>query len=228
MSVTRRSWLGLFVLHALAATGLSACAPLPKGEYWKGSYLHLDPPRYTFEVPEGWREATPKDFPSLGFNRRMFARLDERGRQAFLERAELELEAIDTGLISPRGAWIQVGSEARTGGWYISSAPLRFGLTEQEKQGIWQRFSTARIDRAPPTDKPTLTLELMDVVDYGLNRRVLRVRFRSDDARGSMYWTVLGLFSSSDTISLAHVGTPENRDEGLSALEEIATSIRFD
>jgi hypothetical protein len=43
-----------------------------------------------------------------------------------------------------------------------------------------------------------------------------------------MYWTVLGLFTSSDTISLAHVGTPENRDEGLSALEEIATSIRFD
>jgi hypothetical protein len=227
MSVTRRSWLSLIVLLVMAATGVSSCAPLPKGEYWKGSYLHLDPPRYTFEVPEGWREATPSDFPSLGFNRRVFARLDEPGRRAFLERAEIELEAIDTGLISPSGAWIQVGSEARTGGFYLSVAPLRFGLTEQEKRGIWERFSTARIDRAPPTDKPTLTLELMDVVDYGLNR-VLRVRFRSDDARGSMYWTVLGLFNASDTISLAHVGTPENRDEGLSALEAIVTSIHFD
>jgi len=38
----------------------------------------------------------------------------------------------------------------------------------------------------------------------------------------------LGFFNSSDTISLAHVGTPENREEGLAGLEEIAKSLRFD
>jgi hypothetical protein len=54
------------------------------------------------------------------------------------------------------------------------------------------------------------------------------VRFRSDEARGTLYWTVLGFFNSSDTISLAHVGTPENREEGLAGLEEIAKSLRFD
>jgi hypothetical protein len=57
--------------------------------------------------------------------------------------------------------------------------------------------------------------------------RVLRVRFRSDEARGSLHWTVIGFFNSTDTISLAHVGTPEDRDEGLAALEAIVTSLRF-
>jgi hypothetical protein len=83
MSVTRWSRLGL-ICFALASS-LSACAPLPKGEYWSGSYVHLDPPRYTFEHPPDWREATPADHESLGFNRRVFARLDEAGRRALLE-----------------------------------------------------------------------------------------------------------------------------------------------
>jgi hypothetical protein len=50
MSVTRWSRLGLICI-ALAASSLSACAPRAKGEYWNGSYVHLDPPRYTFELP---------------------------------------------------------------------------------------------------------------------------------------------------------------------------------
>jgi hypothetical protein len=224
MSLTRSSG---FLMVALTTLSLSSCAPLPKGEYWQGSYVHLDPPRYSFDVPKGWRAATAADYPSLGFNRRVFASLDAAGRTAALQRAETELEGIDAGLISSGGAWIQVGSEARSGGWYTSSDPLRFGLSEGEKQGLWQRFSTARIERAPATDKPKLTLESIDVVDYGLNR-VLRVRFRSDEVRGSLHWTVLGLFNSTDTISLAHVGTPENRDEGLAGLEAIAETIRFD
>jgi hypothetical protein len=226
MSFTRRPWLGLIAL-ALAACSLSGCAPLPIGEYWGSSYVHLDPPRYTFDVPDGWRQATPSDYASLGFNRRGFARLDEAGRRSLLERAELELQAIDTGLISSGGAWIQVGSEARSGGWYSSSNPLQYGLSEKDKQGLWERFARARTDNAPASDKPTLTLEAVDVVDYGLNR-FLRVRFRSDEARGSLYWTVLGFFNSTDTVSLAHVGTPENREEGLAALETIAKSLRFD
>jgi len=225
MSVARRFRLGLIFI-ALAASSLAACAPLPKGEYWNDSYVHLDPPRYTFDLPKGWRAATASDYPSLAFNRRVFAQLDEPGRRALLERAELELQGIDAGLISSNGAWIQVGSEARSVGWYNSSNPLQYGVTEQEKKGLWERFARARIDNAPATDKPTLALESVDVVDYGLNR-VLRVRFRSDEARGTLYWTVIGFFNSSDTISLAHVGTPENREEGLAALEEIVTSLRF-
>jgi len=74
----RRSWFGLTVLALVSI--LPACAPLPKGEYWQGSYLHLDPPRYTFDVPEGWREATPGDYARLGFNRKGFERLDADGR----------------------------------------------------------------------------------------------------------------------------------------------------
>jgi hypothetical protein len=43
-----------------------------------------------------------------------------------------------------------------------------------------------------------------------------------------MHWTVLGLYGDTDTISLAHVGTPENQEEGLDDFEALATSIRFD
>ena len=232
MSVTRRSWRDPVVTVLLTVLSLSGCGPFAKGEYWKGSYLHLDPPRYTFEVPDGWREAKASDFASLAFNRRVFAALDDPTRTAFLEQAEIQIQALDTGLISARGAWIQIGSEAGSGGWYSTSSPLardslRFGLSDREKQAIWERFEASKVQRAPPNDKPKLTLELIDVVTYGLNR-VLRIRFRSDEARGSMYWTVLGVYTSNDTVSLAHLGTPEDRDEGIAGLEAIATSLRFD
>lgn len=206
---------------------LAGCGPLPKGEFVRGTYLHLDRPRYSFEVPDGWRAATAADYPTLGFNRRAFAGLDAAGRRTAIQRAELELENLDIGLISPQGAWIQVASEARAIASYASSDPLRLGLSERDKQTVWQRFSAARIERAPATDKPKLTLESMDVVSYGVNR-VLRVRFRSDEARGALHWTVLGFYDSGSSILLAHVGTPENREEGLPALEAIAASLRLD
>ena len=130
---------------------LAGCGPLPKGEFVRGTYLHLDRPRYSFEVPEGWRAATAADYPTLAFNRRAFAGLDAAGRRTALQRAELELENLDRGLISPEGAWIQVASEARAIS-YVSSDPLRLGLSERDKQTVWQRFSAAR-SREPP--RPT-------------------------------------------------------------------------
>jgi hypothetical protein len=230
---TRRVSIVAFLLAVAfpAALSLSGCGPLPSGEYWKGSYLHLYPPRYTFEVPPGWREAKPVDFGSLAFNRRAFAALDDAQRRAFLEQAELQIQALDTGLISDSGAWIQIGSEANSGGWYsggnpFALDPLRFGLSAKEKDALWERFAASRVQRAPQNDKPKLTLELIDVVTYGLNR-VIRMRFTSEEARGSMHWTVLAVYSVTDTVSLAHLGTPENRDDGLDALETIVTSLRF-
>jgi hypothetical protein len=107
----------------LAALSLSSCGPLPKGEHWKGSFIHLDPPRYSFAVPDGWREAKALDFSSLGFNRRMFATLEAASRSAFLLRAEIEMHGVDTGLISSRGAWIQIGSEPGSAGWYGQRDP---------------------------------------------------------------------------------------------------------
>jgi hypothetical protein len=162
----------------------------------------------------------------LGFNRRLFQTLDRASRSAFLQRAELELQVIDAGLISSGGAWIQVGSAAGSGGWYGSPDRLRFGLSEREKEAVWQHLSTGLVQSAPPTDKPTLTLESVDVVDYGLNR-VLRVRFTSEASRGMMHWTVLGFYSASDMVTIAHVGVPENQKEGIAGLEAIAYSFRF-
>jgi hypothetical protein len=232
--VARPSWPASVVSVLTALLCLSGCGPLQKGESWKGSYAHLDHPRYRFEVPDGWREVKAADFALLGFNRRGFGGLDDAGRRVFFEQADLQIQALDTGLISERGAWIQVSSQAGTGGWYSSSLanpfsrdPVRFALTDSQKKALWERFATQRVYNAPQNDKPKLTLEVIDVVNYGLNR-VLRMRFRSDEARRSLYWTVLGLYTRDDTVSLAHLGTPENRDEGMAGFETVAATLRFD
>jgi hypothetical protein len=225
MNATRWSRRVFVVITLFVLTGLSACGPLPKGEYWKGSFLHIDLPRYTFDVPEGWREAKAEDYPRLGFNRVVFERLDEPGRKKLLQNAELELQSLDTGLISSQGAWIQVASAYNSGGYGLTDL-TQYGLSDREKQAMWERFATGRIQRAPAHDKPVLTLESMDLVNYRFNR-LLRLRFRSDESRGSLHWTVLGLYTASDTILLAHLGTPENREEGIAGLETIAASLRL-
>lgn len=231
--MARPSWPGSVVSVVTALLCLSGCGPLQKGEYWKGSYAHLDHPRYRFDVPEGWREVKAADFGLLGFNRRAFAGLDDAARKAFFQQADLQIQALDTALISERGAWIQISSQANTGGWYSTGAdnpfsrdPVRFALTDSQKTALWERFVTQRVYNALPSDKPKLTLEVIDVVNYGLNR-ALRMRFRSDEARGSLHWTVLGVYTREDTVSLAHLGTPENRDEGIAGFEAIATTLRF-
>ena len=215
-----------FVVLVLIVFNLAACGPLGTASYRDGSFMHLQYPRYTFEIPDGWRPATAADYPALGFNRRAFETMDDKKRGAFLERAEDELRVLDTGLISARGAWIQVASRAGAGGWYNSRKRLEFGLGDGEKKAVWQRLSTGLIEHAPPGDKPKLTLDSMDVIDYGQNR-VLQVRFRSDESRGSLHWTVLGFYNESDTVFMAHVGTPDDPKEGLAGLESIAYSFRF-
>ena len=219
-------WRDGALIVVLATLILSGCAPLPKVEYWDGYFRHLHHPRYSFRVPDGWRQATISDYPSLGFNRRLFQTLDEAERSVFLQRAELEMQGRDTVLISSQGAWIQVGSEAGPGGWYSLRDRPGFGLSEREQQAVWQRFSTGLIQNAPPADRPKLSLESMELADYGENR-VLRLRFRSDIKRGSMHWTVLGFYGSSGMVTVAHVGVPEDREEGIAGLEVIAQSFRF-
>ncbi len=218
---------GRVPIVVLATLILPACASLPKAEYWGGFFRHLYPPRYTFQVPDGWRQATISDYPSLGFNRRLFQPLDEAGRSAAMQRAELEMQSPDAGLISSRGAWIQVMSRAGPGGWYTFK-DLRFGLSDREKQAIWQQLSTNLIQTAPAAEKPNLTVESIDVVEDYYVRSVLRLRFTADVPRGSIHWTALEFYGSSGAVTVAHLGTPEDRDEGIAGLEEIARWFRFD
>jgi len=218
-----RDWAFVVVLTTLTQHG---CAPLPKAEYWDGFFRHLHPPKYSFQVPDGWRPATSSDYPLLGFNRHLFQTLDEAGRSAAMQRAELEMQRQDAVLVSSRGAWIQVRSQVGAGRWY-AFGNLRFGLGEREKQAIWQSLSTSLSQSAPAADKPKLTLESIGVVDYSLNR-VVRLSFQSEGARGPMHWTLLAFDRSSDLVTIAHVGIPEDRNEGIAGLDVIARTFRFD
>ena len=214
------------LIVVLATLILPGCAPLPKSEYWDGFFRHLHNPRYSFQVPDGWRQATTSDYPSLGFNRRLFQTLDEAGRTAAMQRAELEMQSGDTGLISSRGAWIQVRSQVGAGGWYTFQ-DLRFGLSDREKRAIWQRLAARLIQAAPPAEKPNLTLESLDVVEDYHVKNVLRLRFTADVPRGSMHWTVLEFYGSSGVVTVAHIGIPEDREEGIAGREVLARSFRF-
>jgi hypothetical protein len=195
-------------------------------EYWGGFFRHLHHPQYSFEVPDGWRLATVSDYLSLSSSQRVFQTLDEVGRRAFIQRAELAMKSGDTVLISPRGAWIQVKSDRSLAAGIDELN--RYGLSEREKQPIWRRFSTDLIQRAPPADQLKLSLEGMEVETYGENR-FLRLRFRSDaTTTGSMHWTVLNFYGSLYIVTVAHLGTPEDIEEGIVGLEVIARSFRFE
>jgi|SRR5215510_1382929 len=224
--MTRRSWRTFAFTVLFSVVSLPACGPLPSGEYWQGAYLHAYRPKYSFEVPPGWREAKAADYPSLAFNRRLFAGLDDAGRQKLVQSAEVDLQSLDTALISSQGAWIQVRSVTRTG-QYAGKDLVRYGLNDKEKQALWERFAAARIQGAPPEDKPVLTLELVDLAGYGGNMFV-RVRFRSDELRGSLHWTTLGLYAEDNAVLLAHLGTPEDRAAGMAGFEAIAASLRWE
>jgi hypothetical protein len=100
-------WRDGALIVVLSTLILPGCAPFPKVEYSDGFFRHLHPPRYTFQVPDGWRQATTSDYPSFGFNRRLFQTLDEAGRTGAMQRAELQMQSGDTGLIH--------GGLARTG-----------------------------------------------------------------------------------------------------------------
>jgi hypothetical protein len=144
-----------------------------------------------------------------------------------MQRAELEMQSGDTGLISSRGAWIQARSQSAPGGWYTFKE-LQFGLSDREKQAVWQRLRARLIQTAPPPEKPNLTLESLDIVEDYAVKHVLRLRFTADVPRGSMHWTVLEFYGSSGVVTVAHVGIPEDRNEGIAGLEEIARWFRFD
>ena len=75
--------------------------------------------------------------------------------------------------------------------------------------------------------KPTPTLESLDFEYYAENRP-RRLRFRAAGLRASMHWAVLEFYGSSGVVTVARVGIPENREEGIDGLEVLARSFRFE
>lgn len=74
---------------------LSGCASIPKSEYRGGLFLHTAP-KYSFQVPDGWRRAMASDSALVGFNQRVFLRLNENGRRALMQIGEREIANNET------------------------------------------------------------------------------------------------------------------------------------
>lgn len=209
-------------LVLLAALAVSGCALVPTFERETRVFVQRAA-AYAFRIPDGWRPARSADYASVGFNRGILQRLDEPARAALLQAGTRELESHEIVLVSTRGAWIQVDSGPVTG------ARLRPGqrLDERERESLWTWWATFLRQTAPPSDTPRLSVVDMEVVEYGPNA-ALRVRYVAEVQRGPMRWTVLFLHGESRSATVAHVGTPEDANEGLTGLETVARSFRFE
>src|SRR5262249_13399482 len=152
----------------------------------------------------------PEDVENFAYNRRVLQRFNAQGRSATIASWQNEMRGYDAVLISDRGGYIQVDHAANNSGVSFASG---YVLNDREKDAIWSNFSHALLASARANDKPKLTLVSMAVSSYG-NNSALVVRFLSSVQRGELRWTTMSFSGRRHVVAMAHLGTPENADEG--------------
>jgi hypothetical protein len=209
------------VTFLLLVTG---CASMGGGstEYRAGLVLHRNPD-FSFQVPPGWRPAKIADWTAFGANKRPLQRMNEYGKAEFQRAGAAELSRYPAVLISSRGSWIDVSIGANQGMKFSSG----YVLSEGERRTFWENLDRAIVKASAVTDKPRLTLNSMDVVDYGPNT-TLRFQFQREDQRGLTVWTVVAFFGARHLVTVAHCGIPDAANEGIEGLQHIARSFRFE
>jgi hypothetical protein len=215
LSRSIRCRLALLVFLAGCATGST--------EYRAGLVLHRNPD-FSFQIPPGWRPAKSGDWMSFGANQRVLQRMNEYGKAQFQRAGESEMSRYAAVLISSRGSWISAEVAQNQGGIKF---PSGYALNESEKATVWQAVEQTIVAASPATDKPKLTLDSMDVVDFGPNT-VLRIRFQREDQRGLRIMTVLAFYSAQRIVVVLHCGIPGDPNEGINGLDVIARSFRFE
>jgi hypothetical protein len=211
------------LLSIAVALCLTACSTLPlsrNAEFRAGLALYNDP-KFSFQIPDGWRPATAEDWLRFGANQRVLSIMTDQGRRDFQRIGAEELAKYPMVLISARGAWINVTFAPNKGVRY----PAGYVLNDAEKKNIWQAVESALLKDSPPTDRPVLTMRSVDVTEFGGNV-ALRLRFLREDRRGVFTWTVLAFYGDRHVVPVAHVGVPENEDEGIEGLEVIGRTFK--
>jgi hypothetical protein len=155
----------------------TACAALqtPKAEYHAGFLLYLSP-KFSFQMPDGWRPATASDWTRFELNERPLVRLNEQGRRHFESQGRAEIERYPAVLISSKGAWIDVQVSPNRGAKYQKG----YRLTDVERDALWHSLERALKEHAVATDKPTFRLISLDVNDCGNNTALAAVFWRTD------------------------------------------------
>ena len=214
--------LGRHLAPGLAALLLLAGCATSGTEYRAGLALHRNPD-FSFQVPPGWRPAKESDWVKFGANQRPLQKLNDYGKLQFERKGATEMARYSAVLISSRGSWMDVQISPNQGVKYSRGYVLNNG----EKTSLWQRIEREVVAGAPASDKPRLTLDALDVVDFGPNT-VLKLRIKREDQRGLTYWTIIGLFGARHVVTVEHCGTPADPNEGIEGLEAIAKSFRFE
>jgi hypothetical protein len=209
------------VLLSIAWAG---CAQLtrPKMEYRAGLALYSNP-KFSFQIPDGWRPATDVDWMRFTVNEWLIGRLNDQGKAQFAARARDDMSNYAAILVHTTGAWMDAGIGKNSGAKFRSGQKL----TDAERTTVWQAVEKALVDGAPPTDKPRYSLKFMDVVDYGPNT-VLKMVVTKDDRRGLTLWSLLAFFSEASVVTISHGTTPARADDGLEGLAAVGRTFRFE
>lgn len=198
---------------------LAGCAFLPRGEYRAGAFLHRDP-TYSFRIPEGWRAARASDVESFGYARLALKLVSDERRPRLRQGLLTMMEKADTVLISSGGAAFVVLNTPNPDGIRIPATRV---LSEKER-AVLVGAVTKALELYERIKTGDIVLESVELREYGPTPMFVIT------ARVSALLTarVLVLTGSSHLITAFHVGTPENDDEGLPGVEELATSFRFE
>jgi hypothetical protein len=208
----------------LAAAILSAsCVQLtpPKMEYRAGRALYSDP-KFSFQVPEGWRPATSADWTRFSVNAGIIDRMNEWERAQFARQGRTELSRYHAVLIHSTRAWMDVKIAESQGAMFRKGQ----GLTDIESDFLWRSYEKALVDAAPVTDKPKYSLEYMDLADYGANTAISLILTKMD-RRGTTRWNLLGFVSETHIVTVS-IGTVERSSDVIDGLDLIGRTFRFE
>jgi hypothetical protein len=209
----------------LAAILSVSCAHLtpPEMEYRAGRALYSDP-KFSFQVPEGWRPATGADWSRFSMNAWVMDRMNERDRAYFVAQGRADLARYHAVLIHQTGAWMDVKIAVSQG----QGAMFRRGqgLTDIERDFLWRSYEKALVDAAPATDKPRYSLEYMDLADYGPNTALSLIMTKMD-RRGTTRWNLLGFLSETHIVTVS-IGTVERSSDVIDGLDLIGRTFRFE
>lgn len=216
-----RSALALLV----ALVGITGCAQLapPKMDYRAGLALYSNP-RFSFQVPEGWRVANPDDWSRFSITERARSRLSAQGRAQAAAAVRKAWPGFAAVFIHDSGAWMDVMvSEFKS----LTRFPRGYTLGELEKDRMWDAFAKTYVDKSPSGDKPRITRVSLDLKD-NTQGPALFVVFKKEDLSGESIWSVLGFVSENHTVTVEYGIAAGRPSDGIEGLDVVARTFRFE
>ena len=221
-SIVRRAHPALVIATTMLIAGCAHLSP-PRMEYRAGLALYSTP-KFSFQVPAGWRAAVPDDWSRFSITERGASKLSQQGRAQVADKMRAAWTQFAAVFIHDSGAWMHVAIEKYTGPVKL---PRGYVLTDIEKESMWSGFSKALVAFADPTDKPRLSLVSLDLKD-NVQGAVLFIVYNKRDLSGESVWSVLGFISDTHGVTVEYGMAAGRPSAGIEGLDVVASTFRFE